>query len=128
MIKRPQAVPSTDNASETTQPAGAVILRKREAASDEATVREKLCAQCSRSFRVEPEQKFYLCPDCYRRNFVQKREKGRSETRILTHITCSSCGTQEYLPFVPDDREKALCRACFKAQKPEQKRSSEHPR
>jgi len=78
-------------------------------------------------FRVESDQKFYLCPDCYRRSFVYKRKGGKDAARILTHITCASCGAQEYLPFVPDDPAKALCRTCYAKERPEPKAPPKHP-
>ena len=47
--------------------------------------------------------------------------------RILTHITCAACGAQEYLPFIPEDPAKALCRACFAKERPEHKSAPRHP-
>jgi CxxC-x17-CxxC domain-containing protein len=79
-------------------------------------------------FRIESGQKFYLCPDCYRRSFTYKRKGGNEAARILTHITCASCGAQEYLPFIPDDPSTALCRACYAKTRPEPKPTSKHPR
>lgn len=106
-----------------------VLLTKRTpvAPPDPKAPREKICSECGVHFRVESGQKFYLCPDCYRRSFVYKRKGGKEAARILTHITCAACGAQEYLPFVPDDPAKALCRTCFAKQRPEPKPAPRHP-
>lgn len=106
-----------------------VLLTKRTpvAPPDPKAPREKICAECAMLFKVEPGQKFYLCPDCYRRSFSYKRKGGNDAARILTRITCATCGTQEYLPFVPDDPDKSLCRACFAKERPEPKASPRHP-
>ncbi len=107
-----------------------VLLTKRVAVAppDPKAPREKICAECGIHFRVESGQKFYLCPDCYRRSFVYKRKGGKDAARILTHITCAVCGGQEYLPFVPDDPTKALCRACYAKEQPEPKAPAKHPK
>ena len=106
-----------------------VLLIKRApvAAPDPKAPREKICAECGMHFRVESGEKFYLCPDCYRRSFVYKRKGGKDVARILTHIICARCGAQEYLPFVPEDSTKALCRACFAKERPEPKSTPRHP-
>ena len=104
-----------------------VLLTKRApvAPPDPKAPREKICAECGMHFRVEAGEKFYLCPD--RRSFVYKRKGGKDVARILTHITCATCGAQEYLPFVPEDPTKALCRACFAKERPEPKPAPRHP-
>jgi CxxC-x17-CxxC domain-containing protein len=33
-------------------------------------------------------------------------------TRIARRIECTRCGTEDHVPFVPRDRERALCRGC----------------
>ncbi len=106
-----------------------VLLTKRApvAPPDPKAPREKICSECGIHFRIEAGQKFYLCPDCYRRSFVYKRKGGNDAARILTHITCATCGTPEYLPFIPDDPATALCRACFAKQRPEPKAPTRHP-
>ena len=106
-----------------------VLLIKRApvAPPDSNAPREKICAECGIHFKVESGQKFYLCPDCYRRSFTYKRKGGQYTARILTHITCAACGAQEYLPFIPDEPAKALCRACFAKERPEPKAGSRHP-
>ncbi len=132
MIKGPK--PSKDPLSGDALPDLApkptpVLLTKRVAVAppDPKAPREKICSDCGMHFRVETGQKFYLCPDCYRRSFVYKRKGGPDAARILTHITCASCGAQEYLPFIPDDPTKALCRACFAKARPEPKPAPRHP-
>jgi CxxC-x17-CxxC domain-containing protein len=106
-----------------------VLLTKRTpvAPPDPKAPRDKICSECGMHFKLESGQKFYLCPDCYRRSFVYKRNGGKDVARILTHITCAGCGAQEYLPFIPDDPTKALCRTCYAAQRPEQKSPNRHP-
>ena len=105
-----------------------VLLTKRApvAPPDPKAPREKICAECGIHFKVETGQKFYLCPDCYRRSFVYKRKGGQDAARILTHITCATCGAQEYLPFIPDEPAKALCRTCFAKERPEPKSPPRH--
>jgi CxxC-x17-CxxC domain-containing protein len=105
-----------------------VLLTKRApvAPPDPKAPREKICSECGMHFKVESGQKFYLCPDCYRRSFVYKRKGGNDVARILTHIVCATCGAQEYLPFVPDDPAKSLCRACFAKERPEPKSPPRH--
>lgn len=132
MIKGPK--PSKDPVSGEAQPEAAskptpVLLTKRApvAPPDPKAPREKICAECGMHFRVETGQKFYLCPDCYRRSFVYKRKGGKDAARILTHITCAACGAQEYLPFIPEDPAQALCRACFAKARPEPKPAPRHP-
>lgn len=106
----------------------AVKLTKRTpvAPPDPTAPREKACADCGRTFRVEPGQKFFLCPDCYRRSYTYRRKGGKDTARILTHITCAQCGASEYLPFLPEDPAKALCRACFAKQPSEPKAAPRH--
>ena len=106
-----------------------VLLTKRApvAPPDPKAPREKICAECGMHFKVETGQKFYLCPDCYRRSFTYKRKGGKDAARILTHIICATCGAQEYLPFVPEDPAKALCRACFAKERLEPKPGPRHP-
>ena len=121
----PEAVDPTTE--QVVRPTG-VLLTKRTAVAppDPAAPREKTCAECGHGFRVESGQKFYLCPDCYRRSFTYRRKGGQDAARVLTQITCASCGASEYLPFLPDDPTKALCRACFAKQRPEQKSPARH--
>ena len=104
----------------------AVRLQKREAAPEPSVnaVRDKVCARCGLPFRLDPGKKFFLCPDCYRREVAYKR-KG-TETRVMALISCVQCGKAEYLPFTPDDPKAALCRACFHERKPEPKTPGTH--
>ena len=127
---KPKHNPESGEAVAATVPAKArVLLTKRVAVAppDPKAPREKICAECAVHFKVETGQKFYLCPDCYRRSFVYKRKGGPDAARILTRITCATCGAQEYLPFVPDDPAKALCRVCFAKERPEPKSPPRHP-
>jgi CxxC-x17-CxxC domain-containing protein len=81
------------------------------------TPRTKICTKCAKTFRVDPGKKFYLCSDCYRRTFLHKKASSSFDTRILTSIICSTCGTREYLPFVPNQHEKTFCRSCYAEQR-----------
>jgi CxxC-x17-CxxC domain-containing protein len=129
-LKASKAPGSGDAAPETGSAKPAVRLTKRApvAPPDPKAPREKICAECGLHFKVETGQKFYLCPDCYRRSFVYKRNGGKEAARILAQITCAACGAQEYLPFVPEDPAKALCRACFAKERPEPKAPPRHSR
>lgn len=137
MIRRPSLLPDpvpgdpapAPGAVPAAVPGPSVRLIKRTpvAPPEPEAPREKICAECGHRFVIEGGKKFYLCPDCYRRSFVYKRG-GKDTARILTHITCAKCGAQEYLPFVPEDPAKALCRACFATERPEPKRPSKHSR
>lgn len=113
--------PSSPEQQRSTPPGG-VRLQKREPAAPEAEkVREKLCSRCGAAFKLDPGKKFYLCPDCYRREVLYKRHGSQVETRVMALVTCSACGKEEYLPFTPEDRDKALCRTCFAEAKAAQK-------
>lgn len=121
--------PAPEKAAEDQAPKAAPVrLTKRAPVQppDPKAPREKICAECAMRFVVEPGQKFFLCPDCYRRSFTYKRKGGKEAARILTHITCAGCGAQEYLPFVPEDPAKALCRTCYAKARPEPKGPSRH--
>ena len=137
MIKglKPSTDPASGDAAPEAKPAAGpakvpVRLTKRApvAPPDPKAPREKICAECGLHFKVETGQKFYLCPDCYRRSFTYKRKGEKDGARVLSHITCAACGAQEYLPFLPDDPAKALCRACFAKQRPEPKAAPRHSR
>lgn len=129
-IDSEQAGPAGTPPAPDPAPKPPVLLTKRTvvAPPDPKAPREKICADCGMHFKIESGQKFYLCPDCYRRSFTYKRKGGTEAARILTHITCASCGAQEYLPFIPDDPKTALCRACYAKTRPEQKPNPKHPR
>lgn len=121
-VERPDE-PSTTPAA----PSGkGVLLKKRTPAAEPSTaaIRDKVCARCGLPFRLDPGKKFFLCPDCYRREVAYKR-KG-TETRVMALITCIQCGKAEYLPFTPDDPKTALCRDCFRERKPEPKADAPH--
>jgi len=122
------AAPEATSGPAPAKPAVRLTKRAPVAPPDPKSPREKICAECGMRFKVEAGQKFYLCPDCYRRSFSYKRKGGKEAARVLTHITCATCGAQEYLPFVPEDPAKALCRACFAKERPEPKAAPRHSR
>ena len=121
-------VPEAGPSELPAKPAVRLTKRAPVAPPDPKAPREKICAECGLRFKVETGQKFYLCPDCYRRSFSYKRKGGKEAARVLTHITCAACGAQEYLPFIPEDPAKALCRACFAKDRPEPKAAPRHSR
>ena len=125
MTKSP-ARPKDDKPQENATPSlGPVKVQKRVDRPAPDGSREKACSECQRLFTLQPGDKYYLCPDCYRKTLTPKRPiKG---ARILTHIKCASCGAEEYVTFVPTDRATALCGACHLRQKREQKMESRHP-
>ncbi len=123
----PGAEPATEpSTASTAVPTKGILLKKRQpiAAPTTAAVRDKVCARCGLPFRLDPGKKFFLCPDCYRREVAYKR-KG-TETRVMALISCVQCGKAEYLPFTPDDPKTALCRDCFREKKPEPKAAGPH--
>lgn len=92
--------------------------RKKVTPDDPATMtRTKICTKCSKSFHIKPGKKFYLCAECYQRTFLNNKNKLTYDTRVLTQIICSVCGIREYLPFIPNQQEKMLCRSCYSEQK-----------
>ncbi len=90
------------------------------------TLREKTCSTCGAGFTLTPDQKFFLCPECYAQEYRRNAKARSSGTQVLTHITCVACGTSEYLSFVPQDASQALCKACFGRQRREQKPDRRH--
>jgi len=105
---------------------GIVRLQKPTPRTDVPTLREKTCATCGAGFTVTPDQKFFLCPKCYAKEFHRTSKARSTGTQVLTHITCVECGTSEYLSFVPQDASLALCTACFGRRKREQKSDPRH--
>ena len=91
---------------------GVVKIQKREA-KEASNLREKVCASCGQTFELTPDQKFFNCPNCYRKAQPVRKPARKSEAQILTQITCVECGTVEYLDFVPPDVHATYCHACF---------------
>ena len=89
--------------------------------------REKLCATCGKPFTVTPDERFFACPDCYRKSLPPHKSKKRGEAQVLVQIECAQCGAKEFLSFAPTDPKTVLCRACFSKQKRELKLASLHP-
>lgn len=78
-----------------------------------------VCKDCSQQFVwTAGEQEFYAqkgftnapfrCPDCR-----AKRKTDRTSNRVMTKITCSNCGKEDEVPFVPRKGTGVLCRDCF---------------
>ena len=91
---------------------GVVKIQKREV-KEASNLREKVCASCGQTFELTPDQKFFNCPNCYRKAQPVRKPARKSEAQILTQITCVECGTVEYLDFVPPDVHATYCHACF---------------
>ena len=102
---------------------GSVMVQKR-VPSPEPTPREKLCATCGKPFHLAPEQKYYLCPNCYRKSQPPpKKSTRKGEAQVLIQIHCAECGVEEYLDFVPSDPNATYCRACFSKRRRDSKSS-----
>ncbi len=78
-----------------------------------------VCKDCGKQFVwTAGEQEFYAqkgfnnppfrCADCR-----SKRKAERMTSRSMTKITCSKCGKEDEVPFVPRKGTGVLCRACF---------------
>ncbi len=78
-----------------------------------------VCKDCGNQFTwTAGEQEFYQqkgfenhtfrCQDCR-----GKRKTERMQNRQMTKITCSSCGKEDEVPFVPRKGTGVLCRECF---------------
>jgi CxxC-x17-CxxC domain-containing protein len=121
----PNPTPSPKERPQNGNP-GSVMVQKRKAEA-EPTLREKLCAGCGKPFHLEAEQKFYLCPDCYRKaQPAPKKSVRKGEAQVLIQIRCADCGVVEYLDFVPSDPNATYCRACFSKRKRELKGPAQH--
>lgn len=111
----------TDRSQSPAPQASAGTVRVEKRAAKGPALREKLCATCGRPFQLTPEQKFYDCPDCYRKRHPIHKPRRRQGAQVLVQIQCSACGAREYLDFTPPDPKHALCRACFARAKRERK-------
>jgi CxxC-x17-CxxC domain-containing protein len=59
---------------------------------------------------LEPEEE-YRAP-----GFSEYRERWRDE-RPTFSIVCAACGQQAMVPFLPEEKERALCEACHQAER-----------
>jgi CxxC-x17-CxxC domain-containing protein len=74
------------------------------------------CQDCGNAFEfTAEEQQFFAekgfqepkrCPNC-------RKAKKDSRRSSFTKVTCSSCGTETEVPFVPKGDRPVYCRACF---------------
>jgi CxxC-x17-CxxC domain-containing protein len=84
-----------------------------------------VCRDCGKEFVwTAGEQEFYnqkgfgapqRCKDCR-----AKRKTEKMSSRSMTKITCSRCGKEDEVPFVPRNGTDVLCRDCFRAAKAQQ--------
>jgi len=123
--KRPDPTPAPASQPAAGQP-GTVKVQKRVPRQPDLS-REKLCATCGQTFTVTPDQKFFNCPDCYRKTQPVRKPPRKSEAQILTQITCMVCGAVEYLAFVPTDVNATYCHSCFSKKRQELQAARPHP-
>ena len=74
------------------------------------------CLICGESNLDGQEAICRACTEGYGRK-AQARKRDRAprnehDTRVATVITCTECGVDDRLPFVPRQADKVLCRAC----------------
>lgn len=106
---------------------GTVRLQKPTPKVATPGLREKICSSCGTTFKLTPDQKFFLCPECYTREHRRNNRAHSTGTQVLTQITCMECGAKEYLGFVPQEPSQTLCTACFGRRKREQIPNTNHP-
>ena len=85
------------------------------------------CQDCNTSFVfTQSEQQFFAekgytnapgrCPDCRRVRREGGGSSSRSRDRVMTDITCSSCGKPAQVPFVPRGDRPVYCSECHTKQ------------
>ena len=126
--KRPaSSLPTAPAAQRAAGEPGTVKVQKRVLKQPDLN-REKLCASCGQPFTVTPDQKFFMCAECYRKSQPSPRKAPRkSDAQILTQITCMVCGAVEYLDFVPTDVNATYCHSCFSKKRQELQAAKAHP-
>ena len=117
--------PPPPKAPDPTAP-GTVQVQKRQAQAPSG-LRTKVCDRCGRSFQLTPEEKFFICRECYEADLKRQQAKRKRGTSILSLIHCADCGAEEYLYFLPSDPAEALCRACYGKKRREQRAGTPHP-
>lgn len=116
----PKSVPSPSIAP------GTVRVQKAQDCLPDAPAREKQCSVCGRTFLLTPDQKFFMCPDCYQKDLLRKKATRRRGTQVLIQIQCPDCGATDYVEFVPQDPGTTYCRPCFERRRREPKDNPEH--
>jgi len=119
-------LPPPPSADRPAAPSVGVVKVQKRVVQEPRTTREKICATCGRPFEVEPDQKFFNCPHCYRKSLPPRKPARRNEAQILAQITCVECGAVEYLDFVPPDVHATYCHACFAKRRQELHASRPH--
>jgi len=82
-----------------------------------------VCKDCGKQFVwTAGEQQFYKdkgfdnapmrCQECR-----AKKKADKMANRVMTTITCSNCGKEDQVPFVPRKGTGVLCRECFQKQR-----------
>lgn len=100
------------------KPLGPVLVQKRKPVTV-SPVRQKICETCKRPFTMAVDQKFFICPDCYKKTLPPRKPNRQGDAQVLTQIRCAECGATEYVGFIPQDPELALCKSCFGKRKRE---------
>jgi CxxC-x17-CxxC domain-containing protein len=89
------------------------------------------CRDCGQAFTfTASEQQFYAdrgfendptrCPDCRAsRKASGAGNRGRSDSRdrLMTDVTCSSCGKATQVPFIPNGDRPVYCSDCFQTER-----------
>jgi len=101
----------------------------RETSSMEFQDKQLQCVDCGRDFIFTAgEQSFFQqkgltnepkrCRQCKVKQISQMPpESGPVSARIETPVTCSRCGRETTVPFVPKHGRPVLCRECFQARR-----------
>ena len=118
-VKRPDPTLPPSHASKPTAGRPGVVKVQKRVLKEPDLNREKICATCGQTFQVGPEQKFFNCPNCYRKATPVRKAPRKADAQILTQITCLECGTVEYLAFVPTDVNATYCHSCFSKKRQE---------
>jgi len=67
-----------------------------------------------KQFRNEPKR----CKSCKtKRVSVMATPAARKSPKVETHTTCSQCGKDTTVPFVPTQGRPVLCRDCFQGRR-----------
>ncbi|HLY65984.1 MAG TPA: zinc-ribbon domain containing protein [Chloroflexota bacterium] len=95
---------------------------------------ELVCRDCGTTFVFSAdEQRFFAergfenapsrCPECRqaRRAGGPQGHGGRGprSDRVMTDVTCSSCGKETQVPFVPTAGRPVYCSDCYSSQRPQ---------
>lgn len=90
--------------------------------------RKLICRDCQKEFAWSAgEQDFFekkgfgapsRCPDCRKKNKMQRTNPTEVASSSTHNITCSICGKIGEVPFKPRNPQGVLCADCFAKQNP----------